>query len=147
MNKLSDALINNLNEMEFLTKTLDSMRIYYLDRNQNLANIISETQFCLLNATLDLAIDLEHKINHQIDKNHFVHNVVEALSKACKNLKYFPIEHKVANFDEIEVEIEMIIDFVKEYAVTGHQMVAEFGAEEKKSLNNKILIIKSRRII
>jgi hypothetical protein len=147
MSKLSDALINNLNEMEFLTKTLASTHLYYLDHNQNLANIISETQFYLLNATLDLAIDLEHKINHQIDKTHLVHKVVEGLNNAYKNLHYFPIEHKVANFDEIEIEIEMIIDFVKEYAVSGYQRVAEFNSEEKKVLSSKIFIIKSRRTI
>lgn len=145
--KLSEKLINNLNEMEFLTKSIAAAHLYYLNINENLAQIISQTQLCLLNATLDLAIDLEHKMHHQIDKNYFIQKAIQNLDIAAKNLHYFPAEHKISNFDEAEIEIEMISDFIKEYAVTGYQKVAEFSLAEKKELSNKIFIIKSRRII
>ncbi len=147
MHKFREALLNNLNEMEFLTKTLASTQLYYSDINQNLAEIIGKTQFCLLNATLDLAMDLEYKINHRTDKDHFIKRVVENLDIASKNLHYFPAEHKIAKFDEIEIEILMILDFVKEYAINSHQIITDLSSEDKKVLSNKFLIIKSCRAI
>ncbi len=133
--------------MEFLTQSLASAHLYYANINENLAKIIGETKLCLLSATLDLAIDLEHKMHHQIDKNHLIKKVIQNLDIASKNLRYFPAENKISNFDEVEIEILMICDFAKEYAVHGYEIVAGFSLVEKKMLSDKILIIKSRRII
>jgi hypothetical protein len=147
MNKFSEKLLNNLNEMEFLTKTLAAAQIYYSNISQNLVEIICQTKACLINATLDLAMDLEYKINQRTDNSNFVKLAVENLNKASKNLHYFPVENKITQFDEIEMEILMISDFIKEYAVNSEQIVTNLSPQDKKILSNKFLTIKSRRII
>ncbi len=147
MNKFSEKLLNNLNEMEFLTKTLAAAQIYYSNISQNLVEIVCQTKLCLINATLDLAMDLEYKIYQRTDNSNFVKLAVENLNKASKNLHYFPVEDRITQFDEIEMEILMISDFIKEYAVNSEQIVANLSPQDKKILSNKFLTIKSRRII
>jgi hypothetical protein len=147
MSKFSENLLNYLNEMEFLTKTLQTAQIYYFDINQNLAEIISQTKLCVLNATLDLAMDLESKINQRSQKENTIKDVIKNLDVAANNLHYFPVEHKVTKFDEVEIEILMILDFIKEYAINSEQIISNLSLQDKKLLNNKFLTIKSRRII
>jgi hypothetical protein len=147
MNKFSETLLNNLNEMEFLTKTLASVQLHYFNINQNLADIIDKTRFCLLNATLDLAIDLEHKIHSRVNKDCFIKQAVENLNTVYKNLHYFPSAHKIAQFEEIEIEILMISDFVKQYAINSDYIIAGLSLEDRKVLSSKFLAIKSRRTI
>jgi len=147
MSKFSETLLNNLSEMEFLTKTLAAAQLYYSGISQNLTEIICHTKLCLINATIDLAMDLEYKINQRTNNSNFAKLAVENLNKASKNLHYFPVENKITKFDEIEMEILMITDFIKQYAVNSEQIVANLSPQDKKILSNKFLTIKSRRII
>ena len=145
MGKASEVFLNILDEMEFLTKTLATLQIYYLNLNQNLAKIIKETKFFLLNATLDFAIDLDNKMNHYVDKDLLTNRVIKNLENAYENLNSFPNEKKSLGFEAVELEIVMLLNFIKEYSA--HRIVVEFDLEEKQLLTNKILIIKSRRTI
>ncbi len=147
MYKFSEILLDVLEEMEFLTKTLNSAQLYYADNSAVLAAIMKETKLYLLNATLDLAIDLDRKINHQIDKSDFVQKIAKNLNAAARNLQYFPKEHKIASFANIELELSGLIDFIQEYSLSAHHIIKDFSLEEKKLLVNKTLAIKSRRTI
>ena len=147
MYKFSEILLDVLEEMEFLTRTLHSAQLYYSDVSEALSMTMRETKIRLLNATLDFAIDLEHKINHQIGKNHLLEQVSTSLDAAAKNLKYFPEEHKIPSFGDIESEIVGIIGFLREYSSNAYDLVKEFSLEERKLLINKTLNIKSRRTI
>lgn len=147
MYKFSEILLDVLEAMEFLTRTLNSAELYYMDTSEVLGRTMKETKFCMLNATLDLAIDLEHKINHQINKGDFVEQITKNLSIAAKNLQYFPKEYKISSFAHIESELDGLVDFVKEYSLNAYNFIKDFASEEKKLLINKTLNIKARRAI
>ncbi|MES2678052.1 MAG: hypothetical protein V4612_07075 [Pseudomonadota bacterium] len=147
MYKLSEILLDVLEEMEFLTRTLNSAQLYYADISEALSAIIKETKMCVLNATLDLAIDLNHKINHQIDKSDFTEKIAKNLNEAAQNLQHFPKKNKIASFANVELELAGLIDFIQEYSLSSHHLIKELSAEEKKLLINKTLAIKSRRTI
>jgi hypothetical protein len=147
MSRFSEILLSNLEEMEFLTRTLSTTRLYYFNINEALAQTVAEAEFAMLNATLDLAIDLQYKLNHHIDKQDFIRQIVKNLQLAMSVIEHFPSQHKITSFNEIELEISIILDFAKDYSNNGYRMVGELSLEEKKLLNNKILIVKSRRAI
>ena len=147
MHKFSEILLDVLEEMEFLTRTLNSAELYYADTSEVLSQTMKETKFCMLNATLDLAIDLEHKINHQINKDNFVQQIIRNLNIAAENLQHFPQEHKIASFADIEFELAGLIDFAGEYSLSAYNFIKDFTSEEEKILINKTLNIKSRRTI
>lgn len=147
MNKFSDILLDNLEEMEFLTKILESAYLCYSHTDKFLGEIVHQAQFHLLNATLDFAIDLDHKINKKINKDDFVKKIIENLQKSQQILETFPAEKRINNFDEITTEIGELVNFSKDYAFEARSLVANFTSEETRELNNKILIIKSRRRI
>ena len=145
MYKFSEILLDNLEEMEFINKTLVSAYLYYSDINSNLARVINDTQRCFLNVTLEFATDLGHKIHHQIYKDHLIEKAIQNLNLAINHLEYFPAEHKISNFDEIESQMLLLLDFIKEYAIKDYQMLSEFSLEEKNAISNKITSIKYRR--
>ena len=133
--------------MEFLTRTLNSAEIYYVNISEVLGKIIRETKVCLTNATLDLSIDLERKINHRINSDNFVEQIIKNLNIAAKNIQYFPKEHKISSFTNIESEIIGLFDFIHEYSSNAIHFINGFDLAEKKLLINKVLNIKSRRKI
>ena len=97
MSKFSEHLLSNLNEMEFLVKSLTISEIHYSTTNPNLAKIIHQTKLCLINATLDLAFDIEYKINQRNNDNKLIKLVVENLNVASKNLHIFQLNIKLPN--------------------------------------------------
>ena len=90
-----------------------------------MAKIIKETRFCLLNAALDFAVDLDHKMNHFIDKEQLIKQVIKNLEDAYKNIHHFPIENKLASFDDLESELLMLLDFIREYSASDQLVFAD----------------------
>ena len=147
MYKFSEILLDNLEEMEFISKTLTSAHLYYLEINDSLARVISDTGRHFLDATLDFAADLGQKIHHQIYKDCLIEQVVKNLKLAINNLEHFPTQHKVGNFDEIESQMLLLLDFIKEFVISDHQIISELSLKEKNAISNKIVAIKYRRHI
>jgi hypothetical protein len=147
MYKFSEILLDVFEEMELLFRTISSAYIYYSDISGALAEPIKETKLHLLNATLDLATDLERKIHNRCDKNNFTSQIIKNLSEASQCLKHFPEEHKVANFQDMEMQVDELLEFVKEYSLNSEALISGLDGKEKNLLINKSLNIKSRRTL
>ncbi|MCE3255895.1 MAG: hypothetical protein K0R25_1389 [Rickettsiaceae bacterium] len=148
MQKFSEVLINILDEMEFLVRVLSSAQIYYSSIDDSSEAMIKNAKLHITNAVIDLATDLEHKINRRSDRNNdFTKQIEKNLEDASRILKDLPGEHKIKSFSDIELSIADYIGFIKDYSVYAGDMVEDFNMEEKRTLNSKIINIKARRTV
>lgn len=146
MQKFNEVLLDNLKEMEFLNQILESAYLHYCHYNQNLSQIVKKAQFCLTNAILDLAIDVDYKINRHINNDKFVQKAIENLQNAEITLSLIP-DNDVIDFDNTQQDIEHLIHFVQQYAINGYILATDLNPEERQQLNHKILTIRGKRLI
>jgi hypothetical protein len=145
MQKLSETLIDALDEMEFLNKILHSAFLHHHSQ-QNLSSIIKKSQHHLAEATLDFAIDIDHKINRHKNKEHFIENCLKHLKLASTNLKLIPEQKDVINFNEAEKQIIHIASFIKDYSTHSNNLIRQMDKREIEKLNQKIAIIRGKRL-